>query len=335
MRVAGQKHVVTSGVAATHGRIRRAGYVERISSNNGVSLVGVTCTKLPGPAPGAIGSELHDIGVGVAQVGGIRVSRVDTFARAPGQVYVTAGVHGDAAACIGGAVADVLEPYRTTILVELEEHRVVVAKANVAGQVAAGRTTGVDGAVLVNSDRPKPQHDCTGTLKMVPMDDSAWIVLQSLEFSVAALPPAPSQVYDALDEAWGPGGWSCSFSVASARPAAVVCTLEMGVARRSGVGEGPDLSTAAAAALWAAAQQAGLGRAATVKKAPVAKEAGSEKKPSAQDLIDKLIVRLREAGKGREAAALVVKYGGYGADPEATKKLYGELRALLMAEEAG
>jgi len=47
-----------------------------------------------------------------------------------------------------------------------------------------------------------------------------------------------------------------------------------------------------------------------------------------------LVARLREAGKGREAAALVVKYGGYGADPEATRKLYGELRALLLEKEA-
>ena len=165
------------------------------------------------------------------------------------------------------------------------------------------------------------------------MDDSGWLVLQSLELGSAQTLPAVALVYEALDEAWGPGGWSCEFSVAAARPAAVVCVLEMGGRRRSGVGEGPNLTAAAAAALWMAARQAGLGRqleGAPQTQAPA--QARSEK-PSAQELIDKLILRLREVGKGREAAALVVKYGGYGADAEATKKLYGELRALLMSQE--
>jgi len=170
---------------------------------------------------------------------------------------------------------------------------------------------------------------------MVPVDDSGWLVLQSLEVSAAEDPPAPALVYEALDEAWGPGGWSCEFSVAATRPAAVVCVLEMGGRRRSGVGEGPNLAAAAAAALWMAAQQAGLSRRLEeAPQAPTAAEVRPEK-PSAQELIDKLILRLREAGKGREAAALVVKYGGYGADADATKKLYGELRALLLSQEAG
>lgn len=168
---------------------------------------------------------------------------------------------------------------------------------------------------------------------MVPMDDSGWLVLQSLELSSAQALPAVALVYEALDEAWGPGGWSCEFSVAAARPAAVVCVLEMGGRRRSGVGEGPNLTAAAAAALWMAAQQAGLGRQLDEEPRALTPAETRAEKPNAQELIDKLILRLRKAGKGREAAALVVKYGGYGADAETTKKLYGELRALLMSQE--
>jgi len=167
------------------------------------------------------------------------------------------------------------------------------------------------------------------------MDDSGWLLLQSLEVGAVQAPPALAHVYEALDEAWGPGGWSCEFSVAAARPAVVVCVLEMGGRRRSGVGEGPNLAAAAAAALWMAARQAGLGRQLDeAPQTPAPAETRAEK-PSAQELIDKLILKLREAGKGREAAALVVKYGGYGADLEATKKLYGELRALLLTKETG
>jgi len=138
-------------------------------------------------------------------------------------------------------------------------------------------------------------------------------------------------LYEVFDETWGPDGWSCTFSAVSARPAAVVCLLEFAGVKRSGVGEGASLEEAALRALQMAARQAGLELPAETPQ-PVA--APEPKKPSAQELIDKLIARLREAGKGREAAALVVKYGGYGADPEATRKLYGELRALLVEKEA-
>jgi hypothetical protein len=46
-------------------------------------------------------------------------------------------------------------------------------------------------------------------------------------------------------------------------------------------------------------------------------------------LIDRLLARLRDEGQGLAAARLVVRYGGYGKDPEAARELYGELRALL------
>jgi hypothetical protein len=52
-------------------------------------------------------------------------------------------------------------------------------------------------------------------------------------------------------------------------------------------------------------------------------------KPEPQELIDRLIERLKEAGLGKQAALIVTKYGGYGKTPDETRKLYGELRALL------
>jgi len=138
----------------------------------------------------------------------------------------------------------------------------------------------------------------------------------------------PAWIYELLDEAWGPEGWSCDFTIASVRPAAVSCVLELNGVRRSGVGEGPDLARAALAALLMAARQAGVRAIAAATPQPVPDQ---ESKPSAHELIDKLVARLREAGRGKEAAALVVKYGGYGSDPESTRKLYGELRSLLLA----
>ncbi|HHO58457.1 MAG TPA: DNA repair protein Rad52 [Oceanithermus profundus] len=169
------------------------------------------------------------------------------------------------------------------------------------------------------------------------MDDATWDAMAAL-LEVGPLgsePSAASWLYEQLDALWGPGGWSCRFQVASVQPPAVGCSLELGGAVKSGVGSGATLEAAAEAALWMAAAQAGVGRPPSAppgarREAPPRPETA---KPSAQELIDRLIARLREAGKGREAAALVVKYGGYGSDPETTKKLYGELRALLLEKE--
>lgn len=52
-------------------------------------------------------------------------------------------------------------------------------------------------------------------------------------------------------------------------------------------------------------------------------------KPEPQELIDRLIERLKEAGLGKQSALIVTKYGGYGKTPDETRRLYGELRALL------
>lgn len=52
-------------------------------------------------------------------------------------------------------------------------------------------------------------------------------------------------------------------------------------------------------------------------------------KPEGQQAIDRLVERLKAEGSGLEAARLLVKYGGYGSDPQAARELYGKLRELL------
>ncbi len=46
-------------------------------------------------------------------------------------------------------------------------------------------------------------------------------------------------------------------------------------------------------------------------------------------MIDRLVERLKDDGQGLAAARLLVRFGGYGKDPDAARELYGELRALL------
>jgi hypothetical protein len=114
------------------------------------------------------------------------------------------------------------------------------------------------------------------------------------------------------------------------------------------VGEGDSLKAAFSDALKRAAVKFGVGRYLyrlekqwvdydpekgrfTPPTLPEPQEAGEpeEEKPEAYRLIDQLLERLKEKGLGKEAAKIVTKYGGYGKTPEETRRLYGELRALL------
>lgn len=54
-------------------------------------------------------------------------------------------------------------------------------------------------------------------------------------------------------------------------------------------------------------------------------------KAEGQQIIDRLIERLKAEGQGLAAARILVKHGGYGKDPQAARELYAELRALLRA----
>lgn len=59
-----------------------------------------------------------------------------------------------------------------------------------------------------------------------------------------------------------------------------------------------------------------------------------EPKPEGQQMIDRIVGRLREEGMGAEAARLVTVYGGYGRDPASRRELYAKLRALLVERSA-
>jgi hypothetical protein len=54
-------------------------------------------------------------------------------------------------------------------------------------------------------------------------------------------------------------------------------------------------------------------------------------KPEGQQMIDRLIERLKAQGQGLVAARILVKHGGYGKDPVAARELYAALRQLLLA----
>lgn len=61
----------------------------------------------------------------------------------------------------------------------------------------------------------------------------------------------------------------------------------------------------------------------------------ADPKPEAQQLIDRLIDRLKAEGKGLEAARVLVRHNnGYGSDPQAARELYTELRRLLLTGAA-
>lgn len=53
-------------------------------------------------------------------------------------------------------------------------------------------------------------------------------------------------------------------------------------------------------------------------------------KSEGQQAIDKLMDRLRDAGRGLAAAKLVTEHQGYGTDPDEARALYARLRQLLL-----
>ncbi|GAB5601959.1 Rad52/Rad22 family DNA repair protein [Thermus sp. FJN-A] len=169
-------------------------------------------------------------------------------------------------------------------------------------------------------------------------------------------------VLDRLDRTVGPEGWQDTYEVLSdqertvkdergerrERLCEVRCRLTVLGVSKEDVGEGDSLKAAFSDALKRAAVKFGVGRYLyrlekqwvdydaergrfTPPKLPEPEggEAQEEGKPEAYRLIDQLMERLKEKGMGKEAARIVTKYGGYGRTPEETKRLYGELRALL------
>ncbi|MCL5965248.1 MAG: RAD52 family DNA repair protein [Deinococcus sp.] len=169
------------------------------------------------------------------------------------------------------------------------------------------------------------------------------------------------RVIERLDAVVGLEGWQDQYQVLPQvnGKTAVKCRLTLKVEGPSGpvevskedLGEGATLSAAFQESLVRAARKFGVGRyledqeymgfseapeTAPWRQPDVAQEPETmdveSEKPEAQHLIDRLIDRLKTAGLGKEAAKVVMKYQGYGAGPEETKKLYGELRAMLKGQ---
>ncbi|TFU16827.1 Rad52/Rad22 family DNA repair protein [Thermus tengchongensis] len=172
-------------------------------------------------------------------------------------------------------------------------------------------------------------------------------------------------VLDRLDRVVGPEGWQDAYEVLAdaertvrdergerrERLVEVKCRLTIRGVTKEDVGEGDSLKAAFSDALKRAAVKFGVGRYLyrlekqwvdydsekgrfTPPRLPEGEGSPEaplpeEEKPEAYRLIDQLMERLKEKGLGKEAAKIVTKYGGYGKTPEETKRLYGELRALL------
>ncbi|MER3480417.1 MAG: DNA repair protein Rad52 [Meiothermus sp.] len=165
-------------------------------------------------------------------------------------------------------------------------------------------------------------------------------------------------VLDRLDETVGPDGWQDHYQVLVEKEGsyAVKCRLTLLEVSKEDVGEGDSLKAAFSDALKRAAVKFGVGRylyrlekqwvdydPATGRfegprlepgAAPRRPEAplDTETPPEPQEIIHRLIDRLKEMGMGKEVARIVMKYQGYGSSPEETKRLYGQLRALLRGK---
>jgi len=169
---------------------------------------------------------------------------------------------------------------------------------------------------------------------------------------------------DRLDEVVGVEGWQDSYEVLQTQAPpdgsyAVKCRLRIMDVCKEDVGEGDSFKAAFAEAFLRAAAKFGAGRSLLLEPQWVehnpsepsqAKLAGTVNaynqpavetpaehpepsvRPGLQELIDRLLERLKHAGLGKQAALIVMKYGGYGKHPEETRKLYGELRALLKGQ---
>lgn len=168
-------------------------------------------------------------------------------------------------------------------------------------------------------------------------------------------------IIERLDAVVGLEGWQDQYQVLPQvnGKTAVKCRLTLKVEGPSGpvevskedLGEGATLSAAFQESLVRAAGKFGVGRylqdqeymgfseapeTAPREQPGVAQEPETievePEKPEVQHLIDRLIDRLKAAGLGKEVAKVVMRYQGYGAGPEETKKLYGELRAMLKGQ---
>ncbi len=194
--------------------------------------------------------------------------------------------------------------------------------------------------------------------------DVEWRVVEILaEGSEAKVRPQLrfESVRQRLDETLGVAGWSSRYRAVGE---AVACELSVGNVSKSALAESAhvDKSTASHDAFVYAAELFGMlppvNRFETYQvdydaeaKAPLFDPevgpsaehlqreevsppvvAETPAKSAGQQAIDKLVERLEGEGKGKEVAKLIVKYGGYGQNPDAARELYSKLRALLVGE---
>ena len=174
------------------------------------------------------------------------------------------------------------------------------------------------------------------------------VVERSLDGLTARLRPclAASALRGRLDEVVGKAGWS--YALFAVGEQAIGCNLTiLGVSRAAVIAvEQRDLAACADEVLARAAEQFELLPPVDpaeywVEVDPETKEplyepswqpaaAPVSEKSAGRQAIDRLLERLKTAGAGREAAALVVRYGGYGESQEASRELYAKLRAILQ-----
>ena len=106
--------------------------------------------------------------------------------------------------------------------------------------------------------------------------------------------------------------------------------------RRSFLRKGAAIAGAAVPQEASEAKPAGPGVASGAGAVPTAGEkpraVAPVEKPTGQQMIDRLVDRLKDEGQGLAAARLLVRYGGYGKDPDTARELYAQLRALLRGE---
>lgn len=102
-----------------------------------------------------------------------------------------------------------------------------------------------------------------------------------------------------------------------------------------GAGDGDAVAGPTAAPEPNAATPTAVGVASGASEAPAAAAATPPaEKPTGQQMIDRLVDRLKDEGQGLAAARLLVRYGGYGKDPDTARELYAQLRVLLRGEGA-
>ncbi len=192
----------------------------------------------------------------------------------------------------------------------------------------------MDPSVWEDLAEPFPDEDVQWRVEAVSRDKRRALIVPYVDARA---------VLDRLDAVAGPANWHDAYEVlrVSPEPALVKARLTVFGVTKEDVGEGDTLKAAFSDALKRAAVKFGIGRhlyrmekvwveydPETGRFTPPGKEGPAEKR-GPRELIDRLLERLRREGKGKEAARLVSKYGGYGKTPEETKRLYGELRALL------